>query len=136
MLASAQQSLPPDPFFFKIDQNWQQIGRAGALVAVKDPHSALTELGKVPSGNAQKLRRFLTAAIVEAEAYRAMDQIDMAAAYALAALEMAKKMQADLHISKIDALYRDMRSEEKYKNSPELIRLGAAIVKAQYPEFF
>ena len=43
---------------------------------------------------------------------------------------------ADLHIAKIDALYRDVRSEEKYKSSPELIRLGIAIVQAQYPEFF
>jgi|SRR5579859_119640 len=136
VLTSAERVILPDPFFFKIDQNWLHIGRARALIAAKDPNSALAELGKVPSGNVKKLRRFLTAAIVEAEAYRAMDKIDMAAAYTLAALETAKELKADLHIARIDALCRDMRSEEKYQSSPELMRLGVAIVKAQYPDFF
>ena len=136
VLELAQKSAPPDPFFFKIDQNWLQIGRAEALIGAKWPQSALAELGKVPSGNVKKLRRFLTAAIVEAEAYRAMDKIEVAIAHALAALETAKELRADLHIARIDALYRDMRSEEKYSNSPELMRFGVEIVKAQYPDFF
>jgi hypothetical protein len=130
------ESAHQDPFFFKIDQTWLQLGRVEALIGAKWPQSALTELGKVPSGNVKKLRRFLTAAVVEAEAYRAMDKIDIATAHALAALETAKELGADLHIARIDALYRDMRSEEQYRSSPELMRLGIEIVKAQYPEFF
>jgi hypothetical protein len=50
-------------------------------------------------------------------------KVDMATAYALEALETAKALRADLHITKIDALYQNMRSEEKYKSSLKLIRL-------------
>jgi hypothetical protein len=136
VLELAQESAAPDPFFFKIDKNWLQIGHAEALIGAKWPQSALTELGKFPSGNVKRLRRFLTAALVEAEAYRAMNKIDMAIAHASATLETATKLRADLHIARIDALYRDMRSEERYKSSTELMRFGIEIVKAQYPQFF
>ena len=131
---------PQDPFFIKIDEGWLSAAMAEALIDAQWPDSAIAELShlRAPESTATTTtsRRFLTASIIEAEAYKTKLHYEMATAHALDALEKAKDEGDMLSIGRIEALYKDMRENDRYKNSTDLMMLGVEIIKAHYPVFF
>ncbi|GAC1447352.1 MAG: hypothetical protein PVS3B1_30740 [Ktedonobacteraceae bacterium] len=125
-----------DPLFLKIDEVWTHLGKAQACVAVGWPGSALEELSSLLKGNPRKMRRYLTAILVEAEAYVAMGKVDVGVIYAESALTVAKDIISSNHLVNIYNLYSSLVKNEKYKRSPDVARLGAKLLVAQHPELF
>ena len=94
------------------------------------------EIKNIYRGNPRTRRRYLTATIVEAEAYAASNQVEVGVEYAIDALGVANEMQTPLHIARINSLYTSLREHDKYKKSADVARLGLELLKVQKPALF
>ncbi len=128
-------SFQQDPNFLQINADWLTLSKAQAYVAFGWSRSALAELSSV-QGDPRVMRRYLTAHIVEAEAYVGKGSAEMGAAYAENALAVASDVRSNVHIARIKNLYDALRRHEKYKKSTDVARLGVKLLQVQHPELF
>lgn len=130
------QDFKTDPYFSRIDKDWGIITRAQTYLALGWSKDAIDTYGKLPQGNPQKQRRFVTSRIAEAEAYALYGQIEMSIAYALDALDVSVVINAQNHTARIHCLYTTLRRNEKYRKQPDVVRLGLALLKVEQPQLF
>jgi hypothetical protein len=128
-----EKNFQPDPYFIQIDLELHTVHRAETYLALGSPKSALEIL---PKGNPHKMRRYLTASVLEAEAYIAHGKIEVGVEYAIEALQVADEVSSRLHLARIDCLYYNLRQQDKYKNNSDVARLGLELLKVQKPELF
>jgi tetratricopeptide (TPR) repeat protein len=125
-----------DPYFLDINTEWYLIDKAEAFVKVGWPNSAREVLSDITKGNHRKRRRYITIDVIEAEAYAAKGNIDMAIALAESALDTAQNTQSLEHIARIINLYEQLRQPGTYANNPDVARLGIKLLKVRKPELF
>lgn len=129
-------TLSRDPFFFDINRDWCQIGKAQAFISLNWPKTALSELAGLRNKNPQKQRRYITSQIAEAEAYIDSGKTDIGLAYATDALQIASKIGAHGHITRLSGFYEILRQNDKHSRNPDVVRLGLQILKVQHPMLF
>jgi tetratricopeptide (TPR) repeat protein len=125
-----------DPYFLNVNVEWYHIDKAEAFIALRSPKLAIEEITTIYRGNARTKRRYLTATIIEAEAYISKGQIEIGTEYAIDALKVAGDVSSKLHLVRLDYLYNSLRQQVKYKSSSDVARLGVELLKIQHPTLF
>lgn len=125
-----------DILFLDVDDEWYHIDKAEAYVALQWGREAVNELNNVDRSDPRTRRRYVYTDIVEADAYLAKNQIEMAVACAENALDLLEDMQSFIFVTRLSNMYHTLRQDRKYTSSPDVARLGGKLLKIQHSYLF
>ncbi len=125
-----------DTLFLHVNEEWYHIDKAEAYVALQWGYEAVNELSNVDRRDPRTRRRYVYTDIVEADAYLAKNQIEMAVACAENALDLLEDMQSFIFIARLSNMYHTLRQDKKYTSSPDVARLGGKLLKIQHSYLF
>jgi hypothetical protein len=112
-----------DPFLPVTDSDWGMTGQAEALIQLGETTEALDILpllkGKKGKG------RDIFSKYLESSAYAKAGHIDVGMDMAVNSLKDVVKLGGGRHLQRLEQLYRGVRSQQKYRSSSSVLRLGA-----------